>query len=291
MTDHDALHRFLFPKAGIRGELVHLQAAWRAVLERHPYPPVVREQLGQGLAAALLLAATIKFEGSLIIQAQGQGPIKTLVAQATHERTVRGLAHWEGRVERSGDLQTLFGPGRLVMTILNEAARQPYQGITDLQGGNLAQALEHYFSRSEQLRTRLWLAADGDRAAGLFLQELPSRHEDEEHWNRLGMLAGTVTEGELLSLDARALLRRLFHEEDLRLLDADPVSFRCACSREIIERTLVALGRQEVEDIIAEQGAVEVNCEFCNRHYRFDSVDVQRLFIEGQSFPPSRTRH
>lgn len=250
---------------------------------------MVRVQLGQALAASLLLAATIKFKGSLILQAQGAGPLQTLVAQATHERTVRGLARWEGTVPE-GTLEQIFGDGRLVLSILTEGT-EPYQGITSLEGDSLARALESYFTHSEQLGTRLWLAADDTRAVGLFIQALPSQPGHEEDWNRIGLLADTVTEQEMLSLPTDELLYRLFNEEEVRLLESEPVAFRCRCSRERIESTLLALGRAEMEALLAERGSVEVDCEFCNRHFHFDSVDIQRLFTEDVRFSVPHTRH
>ncbi|ADE14992.1 Hsp33 protein [Nitrosococcus halophilus Nc 4] len=289
MIDRDNLHRFLFEELGIRGELVQLDASWQAVLTCHDYPSAVQSQLGQALVATVLLSATIKFKGSLILQAQSEGPLKTLVAQATHHRTVRGLARWNGEVPR-GSLPEIYGSGRLVLTIQTEG-KDPYQGIVSLEGTNLAEALQTYFSRSEQLQTRLWLFADEHRAVGLFLQELPSQPGDETDWERITLLANTVTAREMLSLPSTELLYRLFNGEQLRLFEPEPISFRCGCSRERIENTLVALGREEMEAILEEEGTVEVDCEFCNRHYSFDRVDVEQLFAEQVKTPVPSTRH
>jgi molecular chaperone Hsp33 len=291
MSDQDSLQRFIFEGLGIRGEWVCLDASWQAVLERYAYPDAVRAQLGQALAAAVLLSATVKFEGALILQAQGSGPLHTLVAQATHRRTLRGLARWrEGRPPTGGRLDEIYGEGRLVLTLQNEGA-EPYQGIVGLEGANLAEAIENYFTRSEQLATRLWLAADGERAVGLFLQELPGSHEGREDWERVSMLAGTVTERELLLLPGEELLFRLFNEEAVRLFEPEPVSFRCSCSRERIEAALRGMGREELEEGLRQEGGLEVGCEFCNRRYRFDAVDVQALLAQVLPHPGPRTRH
>ena len=290
MTDQDSLRRFIFEGLGVRGELVRLDASWQAVLARHAYPETVRSQLGQALAAAVLLSATIKFQGSLILQAQGDGPLHTLVAQATDRRTLRGLARWHGDAPQGGNLAEIYGTGRLVLTLQNEGA-EPYQGIVGLEGSNLADALQTYFDHSEQLPTRLWLAADGDRATGLFLQELPGQREEGDGWNRICLLAGTVTERELLLLSGEELLYRLFHEEDVRLFEQEPVSFRCSCSRERIESVLRSMGRGELEAGLEEAGKVEVGCEFCNRRYRFDAVDVQALLTDAIAHPATRTKH
>ncbi len=280
----DNLRRFLFEEAGVRGELLHLDASWRAVLERHPYPPVVREILGESMVAGTLLAATLKFDGSITLQMQGNGPISLLVVECTAQRTLRGLAHWQGEVPESG-LAKQFGDGRLVITIDPGHGKERYQGIVPLVGDHIAGALEHYLERSEQLATRLWLAADDERAAGLLLQRLPEVESgDADGWGRLTALGGSVTRVELLELAPEQLMHRLFHEETLRLFESEPVAFRCSCSRERVANMLRSLGRTEVDAILEEQGAVEVNCEFCNHHYHFDPVDVEELF--HQQTPP-----
>jgi molecular chaperone Hsp33 len=289
MSDPDSLHRFLFERTGVRGELVYLDATWRAVLDIHPYPPSVRRHLGEALAAVLLITSTLKFEGSLIMQIQGSGPLRTLVAQATNRRTVRGLAHWDGQVP-DGDLEAVFGEGRLVLTI-EPVGGERYQGIVPLQGQDIAAALEAYFNSSEQLATRLWLAAGEERTAGLLLQRLPAEHGSDEDWGRIGLLAQTLTKPELIELPAAELLYRLFNEETVRLFESEPVAFRCGCSLRRIEDTLRALGREEVESLIEEQGAVEVTCEFCNRLYRLDRIDALKLFSEALPNEAPGTRH
>ncbi len=275
----DSLYRFIFERLGVRGEMVCLDASWRAILERHPYPPTIQRPLGEALASVLLLTATLKFEGSLILQAQGEGPIRTLVAQATHSHTVRGLARWHGEVE-SGDLVHQFGQGRLVLTLAPERGER-YQGIVPLEGSGLGAAIEAYFLGSEQLPTRLWLAVDGERAAGLMLQRMPGGGDDDDGWNRTTLLADTVSTKELLALPVQQLLHRLFHEEDVRLFEPEPVSFRCGCSRARIADTLRAIGHDEVDAILSEQGNIDVSCEFCNRDYRFDAVDARELFADA----------
>jgi molecular chaperone Hsp33 len=289
MNDRDSFRRFLFEDIGVRGELVRLDASWQSVLERHPYPSGVCNQLGQALAAVLLLSATIKFRGSLILQAQSEGPLHTLVAQATHGRAIRGLAQWRAEVPR-GSLPDIYGAGRLVLTIQNEGA-EPYQGIVALEGSNLAEAIQTYFSLSEQLATRLWLAADGEHAAGLLIQELPSHKGANTDWQRVALLADTVTESELLRLPGETLLYRLFNEENVRLFEPEPVMFRCSCSRERIETMLRSLGLEEVESVLRELGSVEVGCEFCNRRYTFDRVDIGALFSAEITHPSPRRRH
>ena len=289
--DSDVLRRFVFEHTNVRGELVHLDATWRALLERRDYPEPVRNLLGQAMAAAALLVTTIKFNGSLIMQVQGDGPVSLVVVQAKADRTLRGLAHWTDPV-LPGPLAQLVGKARLAITIDQGGDRERYQGIVALESEeNFAGALEDYFARSEQLATRLWLSASPERAAGLLLQALPGETEDADAWNRTVQLADTLRGHELLELPHRELLRRLFHEEDVRLFEPEPVSFRCSCTRERIETVLRSLGYAEVKGIIEEQGQVSVDCEFCNQNYLFDPVDVEKLFaaaVHQPTVPPTR---
>lgn len=288
-TDRDSLYRFVFEHSRVRGELVRLDAAWQAVLERHPYPDAIKQPLGEALATVALLTATLKLKGSLILQIQSEGPIRTLVAQATHDLMIRGLARWNDEVA-PGNLQDLFGGGRLVITIAPDD-QDRYQGIVPLEGTTLGAAIERYFASSEQLPTRFWLAVDEHRAAGLMLQRLPGKPADDDDWNRATILADTVQRSELLQRPAPDLLRRLFHEETVRLYEPEPIAFRCSCSRDRIADNLRTLGRDEIDSILAEQGAVEVTCEFCNRDYHFDSVDAAGLFAGVVSTPASSAQH
>ncbi|MBK1724727.1 Hsp33 family molecular chaperone HslO [Thiocystis violacea] len=289
MKNADTLSRFLFENAGIRGNLVHLDASWHAVLDASPYPSAVQQVLGEALAAVSLLAATIKFEGSLILQIQSSGPIRTLVAQATNTRTIRGLARWDGEVPTQGTLSERFGDGRLVLTVQHQDA-EPYQGVVPLEGADLSQAIEVYFADSEQLQTRLWLTANAQRAVGLLLQKMPDADATEEDWERVTLLADTLTATELRDLPTEELLYRLFNQESVRLFEPEPLSFRCGCSRSRIEDTVKMLGEDEIDAILAAQGAIEVTCEFCNREYRFDSVDTRQLFVAPTRHEPPQTR-
>ncbi len=275
MTAGDRLYRFVFENTGVRGEWVRLNATWQAALQNHAYPAPVRDPLGQAMAAAALLSATLKFQGSLILQAQGSGPLTTLVVHATHERNLRGLAHWCGEVPK-GDLSQVFGNGHIAIT-LDVLGKERYQGIVPLAGKHLAEAIQLYFQQSEQLPTRLWLCANAEQAAGLLLQTMPSQPGQTEDWQRIALLADTVY--------------RLFHEERLRLFEAEPVAFRCNCSRQRIVRMLRALGGEELRDILANQGSIEVDCEFCNRHYHFDRIDVEHLLASSSAAEAAATRH
>ena len=290
MLEKDSLQRFLIEHTNVRGEWVHLDATWQAVLERADYPPAVREPLGEAMAAVALLAATIKFNGSLTLQVSGDGPISLLVVQATAAKTLRGLAHWRSDVPE-GSLAARFGNARIVITIDPGQGKERYQGVVGLVGDHLGDALKEYFERSEQLPTQLWLAANEQVAAGLLLQKLPGETEDADAWNRTVTLAETVTRDELLALGADEVLRRLYHEEQVRLFERDPVSFRCTCSRERVADMSLGLGPDEARSILDEQGEISVNCDFCNAHYLFDAVDVEQIFAAADHPPVKPTRH
>jgi molecular chaperone Hsp33 len=288
---HDTRQRFLFEHAPIRGEIVRLDATWRAVLERRDYPPALRDVLGEFMAAAALLVTTLKFKGRLIMQAQGNGPVTLLVVECTSEHTLRGLAHWQGAVNPA-PLSEMLGDGRFVITIDPEDAKERYQGIVELEGATVAAALEHYFAKSEQLDTRLWLAADTHQAAGMLLQKLPAAPtQDADAWNRATQLGETIRREELLSLPAREIIRRLYHEEDVRVFESRPVAFRCSCSRERVTSMLRMLGHDEMKSIIAERDTVEVDCEFCGRHYTFDAVDAEQVFAADVITRAQPTKH
>lgn len=289
---NDTLQRFLFEHAPIRGEVAHLDATWLAVLERHEYPTPLRRVLGELMAAGALLAATLKFEGAIILQLQGAGPVKLIVVECTSERTLRATAKWTGELADDAGLADLLGEGRFVITLAPGEGRQSYQGIVEVDAAGVGASLEQYMQRSEQLDTRLWLAAGEDRVAGLLLQKLPAADDpDGDSWNRATHLAATLTDSELLELPPKSLLHRLYHREDIRLFEPRPVSFRCSCSNERVDAMLRMLGYDEVRSIIEERETVEVTCEFCNRSYEYDRVDAEQLFASSHPPQVGTTRH
>ncbi|MGE5027360.1 MAG: Hsp33 family molecular chaperone HslO [Betaproteobacteria bacterium] len=291
MKQHDSLQRFIFEHAAVRGEIIHLDATWQAVLERRDYPPALRTVLGELMAAAALLSATLKFDGALIMQIQGGGPVTLLVVECGADLTMRAMAHWKGELAEGAALPELVGEGRFVITLDPKKGRQTYQGIVDLEGGSVAAVLENYMQRSEQLDTRIWLASDSHGAAGMLLQKMPDSPEaDVDAWNRAIHLGATVKRQELLELPARTIIHRLFHEEDIRLFDSVPVHFGCTCSRERVANTLRMLGHDEVRSLLEETGSIEADCEFCNRHYVFDVVDAEQVFAVNP-VPAGPTRH
>jgi molecular chaperone Hsp33 len=307
MHDRDCLHRFLFEHYPIRGHLVHLDASWRALLEHREYPQAIRDTLGEAVAASVLLAATLKFDGTLSLQLQGQGPMHLMLAQCSSELAVRAVARYRQAIE-DRDLSILSGEGNLSVTLENEDLTQRYQGVVPLSGARLAECLQGYFENSEQLPTRLWLHTTPHGVSGMLLQRLPSSSLEERHppsephaqrpstaeiedaWRRVQLLGDTLKPEELEALSDRTILRRLFAEDDVRLFQASPVFFRCRCSRERVIGMLRALGAQEVRSVVAEQGKVQVHCDFCNRAYEFDAVDVE-LVLSGAVSDGSELRH
>jgi molecular chaperone Hsp33 len=292
MHDRDCLHRFIFEHYPIRGHLVHLDAAWRALIEHREYPAAIRDTLGEAAAASLLLAATIKFEGVLSLQLQGEGPVHLMLVQCTSGLGVRGLARYrdaEADAEPASGIAGLIGPGNLTVTLETDEGAQRYQGIVPITGERLADSLQVYFENSEQLPTRLWLYADAHGASGMLLQRLGGEGEPpgadaaaiEDAWRRVQLIGETLTTEELRTLTDAEILHRLFNEDDVRLFEASPVYFRCRCSRERVGGMLQGLGEAETRSVLEERGEVEVRCDFCNRAYVFDAVDVAQLFNAG----------
>ncbi len=280
MNNADFKQRFLFPETDIRGELVRLDESLEAILGTHDYPLAVQGLVGEAVAAVALLAGTLKFSGRLSLQAQGRGPVSLLLAECTHDGQLRALARHDGELDTAANIGALIGDGTMVITITPDQGRQ-YQGIVPLEGDTLAQCLEGYFQQSEQLPTRLWLAAGNGRAAGLMLQRLPdqvaSRDANQQQWEHLEALAGTLKMEELLDLPAETVLRRLFHETPPRLPEAQPLRFGCTCSRERTENALLSLGADELKTLLAEDGEATLTCDFCLSQQHFDAVDLAEL--------------
>ncbi|UJJ32622.1 Hsp33 family molecular chaperone HslO [Halopseudomonas maritima] len=282
MAAQDTTQRFIFDNADVRGELASLDSSYREILAKHAYPQPVQALLGEMLAAAVLLSTTIKYDGLLILQARSSGPLSTLMVECSSDQAVRGIARYADDLQGE-TLDELMPDGVLAITI-DPVKGQRYQGIVSLEGGSLATALDSYFANSEQLPTRFRLLADGRSARGFLLQALPAdrqpdAQERDETWQRLNILADTLTAEELISLDNQTLLHRLYHEEDVRLFDARPARFECSCSAERSGNALVSLGRDDVLELLREQGGeITVDCQFCNSRYRYDQAAVLALF-------------
>jgi len=275
----DLLHPFIFEQSAVRGNHVQLDQSLFTALEHQTLPPALKKVIGEFTAASVLLTATLKMQGKLILQLQSQGTLQLLVVECTSGLNIRATAKVSG--ELHGDnLTDWLAQGQLVITLMPEEG-EPYQGIVPLEGDNIASMLENYMLRSQQIDTRLWLTAEGDRAAGLLLQKLPQQQEhDLDCWNRVQHLAGTVTDQELLNLDAVTLLQRLFVEEEVRLFSGREVQAFCSCSHSNVTNMLQMLGLAEVRSIIEEQGSVDIQCDFCHKHYVVDEEEALALFNE-----------
>ncbi|MDT8407700.1 MAG: Hsp33 family molecular chaperone HslO [Methylococcales bacterium] len=269
MTEqHDQLTRFLFADAGVRGVWVQLQQSYRAACQWQTQSEAADQQLGMGLAAVSLLSATIKIQGSVFVQVKAQGWIESLLLQATHQRKVRGMIRTRA-LPPTLDL----AEGQLILTLEPEQG-QSYQGVVALAQQPLSAALERYFRDSEQLPTRIWLAADNTRAAGLLLQQIPDADRDDDDWPRLTMLANTLSDEELLTLACDKLLYRLFNQETWQLYPAESVNHFCTCSEQKTLALLRAMSPAELTDICTEQGSVEINCQFCGRSYHYQAEQL-----------------
>ena len=303
MRERDKKQKFLVESCDVRGHLVQLDDTWRDATSRTEYPPAVKQILGEAFVAATLLASTIKFDGKMTMQVRGEGPIDLLVVQVTNDGSVRGLARWTAE-PIDEKLMSAFGTAaRMIISIEASKYAEPYQGIVPLEGDCLADALQTYFKISEQLPTRLFLAVSESSAAGVLVQRLPSEERsshDSDGWPRAKALCETLTDKELCEEEAQVLLHRLFHEERVRVFEAEDVRFHCSCSRERTDGMLVGLGADEVNDIVAEQGKVEITCEFCDSFYAYDAVDVAALFkgvatvdtsVEGEGDADGVTQH
>lgn len=314
----DRLHKFLFDagstaRSPVRGEIVSLTATWKQIKERHRHPEPVMRLLGELVAASTLLSANLKFNGALIMQIHGDGPVRLLVVECNADLTVRATVKLSPGVAIANDasfssLVNADGRGRFVITLDprdRSRGQQSYQGVVPLEGDSIAAALEGYMHRSEQLDTQLWLAADDEHANGLLLQKLPlegggrSSHFDQhaeaharEVWERAVTFANTLDRNELLRVDPQTLMRRLFWDETLAVYEPAPCAFRCSCTRERVAAMLVSLGEREVDETLAEMGAIHVDCEFCNKSYDFDTVDCAQLFATSNTMdgvrPPVR---
>jgi molecular chaperone Hsp33 len=289
----DTLQKFMFENTAVRGELVELSDTWKQVQARIEYPKAVKTVLGEMLSAAALLSANLKFNGALIMQIHGDGPIRLLVVECDSELHMRATAKLAPDATIHDDatmtqLVNVTGHGRFVITLDPKdklPGQQPYQGIVPLDGDSVADVIENYMLRSEQLDTKLWLAADDNVARGLLLQKLPNEGgidvpQDDalEAWNRTVALASTLGNEELLNTDISTVMRRLFWEETIRVFDPKHPHFQCSCNREKVGNMLKMLGQAEIESALAEMGTLAIDCEFCGQHYDFDKVDCAQLF-------------
>ncbi|TCI01430.1 Hsp33 family molecular chaperone HslO [Corallincola luteus] len=272
----DALYRYLFEQANVRGELVQIEDAYQQMIKNHAYPPAIATLLGELLAVTSLLTATLKFEGQITVQLQGDGPVRLAVINGNHQQRMRGVARFEGTPE-GVTLQELVGKGHMVITIAPEQGER-YQGVVGLDETSLANTIESYFQQSEQLATQIQLFADSKQCGGMLLQILPVAEQAREEFDHLAKLTETIKQQELFTLSANEILHRLYHQEEVRLFEPQPVQFHCGCSRERTAAALRSMPKAELDSLIEELGMVEITCEYCREQQNFDAIDIEALF-------------
>lgn len=282
----NVLNRYLFEDLSVRGELVQLDEAYQRIISSKEYPAPIQKLLGELLVSTTLLTATLKFEGSITMQLQGDGPVSLAVINGDHDQKIRGVARFEGDIADDASIHDLMGKGHLVITI-DPKKGERYQGIVGLEGDNLSEILEAYFANSEQLKTRLWLRTgeyEGKaHAAGMLIQIMPDGTGTPEDFEHLEQLTNTVKDEELFSLEANELLYRLYNQEKVRVFEPQPVEFFCGCSRDRSGAAIVTIDRAEVNDILAEIGSISLHCDYCGTNYTFDEAEVSELFNQANS--------
>ncbi|MDK2616791.1 Hsp33 family molecular chaperone HslO [Vibrio vulnificus] len=284
----NVLNRYLFEDLSVRGELVQLDEAYQRIISSKDYPAALQKLLGELLVSTTLLTATLKFEGSITIQLQGDGPVSLAVINGDNEQKIRGVARWEGHIADDATLHDMMGKGYMVITIEPKKGER-YQGIVGLEGDNLEQVLEGYFERSEQLKTRIWIRTGEHEgkahAAGMLIQVVPDGTGSENDFEHLEQLTNTVKNEELFTLPANELLYRLYNQEQVRLFEPQNVEFRCGCSRGRSGAAIVTVDKNEIYDILASDGSVSLHCDYCGTTYSFDESDVNKLYEEAASEP------
>jgi len=280
MSQQDQMHRYLFENHAVRGELVTVSQTWQEIIEGHDYPQPVQQVLGELLVATSLLTATLKFDGDITVQLQGDGPLNMAVINGNNLQEMRGVARMQGEIADGSSLKEMVGIGYLVITISPKEGER-YQGVVGLEGDTLAACLEDYFMRSEQLPTRLFIRTGETEsqvgAAGILLQVLPAQDASLDEFNHLATLTETIKTEELLGLPANDVLWRLYHQEEVTLFEPQNVSFKCTCSRERCGDVLRTLPDEEVDQILQEDGNIDMHCDYCGNHYVYDAVDIAAI--------------
>ncbi|MCE0492168.1 Hsp33 family molecular chaperone HslO [Pantoea sp. Mb-10] len=278
MSVNDQLHRYLFDNVAVRGELVNASETWRDIVKNHGYAEPVNTLLGELLVATSLLTATLKFEGDITVQLQGDGPLTLAVINGNHRQEMRGVARIKegAEIAAGSSLKEMVGNGYLVITISPEKGER-YQGVVGLEADTLAGCLEDYFMRSEQLPTRLFIRTSSQGVAGILLQVLPAQDTNLDDFNHLATLTETVKSDELIELPATEVLWRLYHQEEATVYDPSPVIFKCTCSHARCGEVLKTLPAEEVDEILAEDGKIDMHCDYCGSHYVYDADDIAAL--------------
>ncbi len=283
---NNVLNRYLFEDLSVRGELVQLDEAYQRIISSKEYPAALQKLLGELLVSTTLLTATLKFEGSITIQLQGDDPVSLAVINGDHDQKIRGVARWEGDIAEDASLHDMMGKGYLVITIEPKKGER-YQGVVGLEGETLADVIEGYFANSEQLKTRLWIRTgehEGKKhAAGMMIQVMPDGTGTPEDFEHLEQLTATVKNEELFTLPANELLYRLYNQDSVRLYEPQPVEFHCGCSRERSGAAIITVDKTEIYDILAEEGSISLHCDYCGTSYTFDEPEITELYTQATS--------
>jgi molecular chaperone Hsp33 len=297
MKKKDLLQKFMFEHTPIRGGFVHLDHSYQTIINQHAYSPPLKRLMGEALVLVSLLSGTIKFNGRLTIQFQGKNKLRLLLVQATQDFHIRGLIQFNEEPQSEEEILSEFKNGVVIITMEPDDSTLRYQGIVSWQGNTLSESIEGYFRDSEQLLTRVWIAVDDKRACGLLLQAMPGgdasgpMRPNDPNWEHVMALTETLKAAELLKLDNKVILHRLYHQEDLRLFEATPVIFHCTCSLKRSENAILMLGRDEATDELQNNQVIDVTCEFCGSKFTFDRVDVEKIFRKGDTPPTSTQVH
>ena len=278
MTEQDSLQNFIIENADVRGEIVRLTESYKEILADN-YPDAIKKLLGETLLATVLLAGSLKFQGTLTLQFNGEGPIRILVASCNHELQVRGLAKYDEQAQQH-EFATAFNQGRLVITITPDNAVKPYQSIIAINGQSIAECLEYYFAQSEQLLTKFRLITDETRAAGMLIQQLPVKNLDIEKFTQLAVQiqGAALNEQALLNLSNIELLQQVYTDQDIRLFDSKAVEFKCSCNVEKMRNAIKVMGEKEAFSLLSTLRVLEVRCEYCNKTHEFDKLEVMSIF-------------
>lgn len=294
MPNSDLLHSYLFEKHDVRGELITLSDTYSHILENHNYPVAVQRLLGEMLVATSLLTATLKFDGDITVQLQGDGPVKLAVINGNNKQQMRGVARLQGEVDDRATMKQMIGNGYLVITIMPKEGER-YQGIVSLEGETVSACIEEYFRQSEQLSTRLFIKTGAYQgkatAAGMLLQVLPAHKDNSSEFEHLATLTETIKEEELFGLSVEEVLHRLYHEEDITLFEGQPISFHCTCSRERCAQALVTVSAEEIDSLLSEEGHIDMHCDYCGKHYIFEKMDIEALRINSGATLDNQTHH
>lgn len=279
MKDNDILQPFIFEHAGIRGHLVNLTKTYQSIINQRPYPPTVKKLLGEAMVSCLFLSASMKFEGTLSLQFQGDERLPLLVAQCDNQLHLRAMAKYEDSLSPQ-DYELAFLKGQLSLTLNTLHQSNVYQSIVPVHSGSMSENLMHYLTQSEQITTQVWLATSEQQVAGMMLQLMPDQNtqQQEQLWEYALAMGQTLQASELLTLDNQVLLHRLYHETDLRIFARRPVCFKCSCSEDKMKNLILMLGQAEAQQILQQEGYIGINCDFCNQYYQFDAVDSAALF-------------